>query len=502
MIISKSFALFLVLYCVYGSIRNQFDGIKDRLTTEAICVEPGQEESLFFQTFSSCCTEKVDAATYLGSYSPDLTGLFPVIDQSFRMTDSAALSIWMARIIAAINQADAKDEDKEYARDVEVYGVVLGSISHFIEQSGDLLVEEVGKVQFKEPVVFHRLELFRIEARRAMFSEKAANDPQVMANEAVYYLAANSPDEFESIFGNTLQECVLNPHCVQNQLVHIYYLQSGKRVLTTSSMADEIVSRQDVRFKIWSDALKSYLPDFYLADTKFDWVYFGSPKKKVLPAAGKPFLIDHINSAATPAGYSARKALFIKRSEEVDKVALHELIHLYVRSIRDIHEDNFTGTLGRKSFNETFAEIFGMLGNCAFKAAEQPTRQLEAFHSAITDEYKFGLLQTAKILIHSGYTNFEDYLSAVHRANSIATSTNVVEYHIYKTAVIPQLERMLASSKRHSDSPKYLGEIVEKALMTVAFIKDMNNAMDFVRAEKANQDLSGLMSTLRMTITE
>ncbi len=226
-----------------------------------------------------------------------------------------------------------------------------------------------------------------------------------------------------------------------------------------------------------------------------DLVLFKSLAQKKLPNTGEPFNYGAVNSART---YSdeAPPCILMFRMEEFEKVLFHELSH-HVLGSKGWCDSPL---LGKKSLNETFVETLAVVSHCSLKASSTGHFDQHHFISCIEDERRFSSLQSAKVLLHAGYTTYDEFLTDLASQSRVKGNPATIEYHVYKSASLFNLERFMVSAKVNRDDPKILTQLVIDSLQEFSFKEAMAIAFQVVR-QLSTQGHSELASTMRMTIS-
>lgn len=204
--------------------------------------------------------------------------------------------------------------------------------------------------------------------------------------------------------------------------------------------------------------------------------------KKKFPISRSPdniFSQRHINSAEFNPRFNK---LNIFRSEEVlNKVLFHEFLHLsnWDRLIKhSVYPDfdtkwNINRSSGNLLLNESVVETMAQLLNIILVNHQDNTHDIK---DMIETEIKFGLLQTAKILYLSGFTDVSDFLKPLND-KKVNESTSAVEYHVFKTILainfnkflklyinkdVDGIKKLLTDYVMDSDYQKHIDRLINK----------------------------------------
>ena len=155
------------------------------------------------------------------------------------------------------------------------------------------------------------------------------------------------------------------------------------------------------------------------------------------------FKEDDVNSGAT------QQVIYIFRKEEILKLILHESLHYYSLDIFN----------GSKSFNEMFSyqnadwndanfmesiveTLTVVLKSIIYAKEIFPERYMEKITELIQYERDFSLFQTAKIMTLAKFDSYDNFID-LEKKKKIYIETAVVGYHIYKAALLRNLEEFL-----------------------------------------------------------
>lgn len=182
---------------------------------------------------------------------------------------------------------------------------------------------------------------------------------------------------------------------------------------------------------------------------------------------------NHVNSGST----TNREYITIWRHEEVYKVLIHELIHLFSYDIEDtmrigkIIKDKFN-IEGNVIPNEAYTEIWTIILHSMFiaKILLSKTRlnnYYDLFKWILYNETSFSLYQTAKILKHFN--------------GQINQRTSVFSYYIIKTSLLYNINNFIKTNtlliNEFSDENLFY-DIVMNSLSNIKFIDEIDKIKD------------------------
>lgn len=188
-----------------------------------------------------------------------------------------------------------------------------------------------------------------------------------------------------------------------------------------------------------------FIQQFVKSTNKPDITLFLSPLKKYLPnqlSNTDHLAPNNVNSGSTHIG----KNIVIWRSEEIEKVLIHELIHFY--NIDFHYNDsgyndlnNFINNTfwfdGIDRANESFTETLAIILHTIFvscKLKQNPIKLLDI-------EINFALFQISKILHNFGIQDSRDIIkiNTIQPHNIIRQTTSVLSYYIIKGIILLSL---------------------------------------------------------------
>jgi hypothetical protein len=175
--------------------------------------------------------------------------------------------------------------------------------------------------------------------------------------------------------------------------------------------------------------------------------------KKELPKNSEILGPTHVNSGSTLISNFLNGTIYIWRTEELEKVLIHELIH----SLNiELDKDNQTNAniIIKKYFNlktecntnEAYTEFLATILNGLIYAYDNNLSE-DKFNSIIELELNFSRYQVAKILKYQGYNNFEELYKIHNNSKVFKENTNVFAYYIIKTLFLENYA-IIISSKR------------------------------------------------------
>lgn len=246
------------------------------------------------------------------------------------------------------------------------------------------------------------------------------------------------------------------------------------------------------------------------------------PLCKKFPKKSSLFKNVHINSAVYS---SSLNLLSIFRSEEMLKLLTHEFLHRidFDAPAISFSEENLALL---QSFSEKYAvekknsrgsgpcdlyldeavtEAAAVLLNVIFLAAEHED-SLQVFKEMWMFEKIFAAFQIAKILYISGFCSFEEFCNPAETDKRVQQWTSVVEYHIFKAALLQDLQQFIGAFTRCGNVQENLtfDDVVtniNEGMNNSELADIVNSFLELLRSEAINKD-SFLYRTGRMTLIE
>lgn len=205
-------------------------------------------------------------------------------------------------------------------------------------------------------------------------------------------------------------------HCRKYNNIHIYHFSDcsnfvldnvGKRIM----MIQHLFNKEDQEVHLYL-----FLTN---CEKRFDF-----SKNVISPAM--------VNSAVTTFFQNGNSHVIIMRKEELPKVLIHEMIHLFnidkepKSEVTDYIQRRFPvkNLNGNMLYNEAWTETLATLINCAYLAKTE-----KQFRKMVNLEKEYGLVQSNKILngFQTNSENFNRGFTPEIRETTAATSYNIIK---------------------------------------------------------------------------
>jgi len=201
------------------------------------------------------------------------------------------------------------------------------------------------------------------------------------------------------------------------------------------------------------------------------------PYKKIL--SGDKIKTENINS-----GYSIpfSKQIVIFRIEELYKVLIHELLHIFQFEITE--KNNSCGmfcdlySIKTEPFlvNEAIVELYAIIYNSILLSLNMYNKIIkDKIIEILNIELDFNLYQTSKILVYSNFNNIEEFLCNCTNKYIMEENTNVVSYIIIKTLILFNIN--ILHNYGNLDNRELIESIVVKFFNDTKYKKIINYYM-------------------------
>jgi len=228
-------------------------------------------------------------------------------------------------------------------------------------------------------------------------------------------------------------------------------------------------------------------------DTPFILTILYCPIKKLINSTADILTPMNANSGSTLAGSFVN----IWRSEELEKVLFHELIHFSHMDI-DSSENHEVNTYLMNKFMitktshdsslESFTESLAILLHTIYMAYKMDNFKM--IDELFKWEILFSLFQTSKILVFFNFNNFEEFLFNSDQIK-INQTTSILSYYIVKSSIIYNINTFLEFLKNKTKYITFIKKQFEKS-----YVNKINNIMKYIIE---NKNKSFIWETMRMS---
>jgi hypothetical protein len=194
-------------------------------------------------------------------------------------------------------------------------------------------------------------------------------------------------------------------------------------------------------------------------------------------------------------GFAERnKKLCIFRSEELNKVLVHELIHYLDLDLQDVDFKDFYKFFNispnqKVLLNEAYTEIIAILINSIIDSPN-----ITSNRTILNNELKFSFYQVSKILLFYGFADANEFFQA-NTNTKFKQKTSIFSYFIVKTILLYNLNTFLDLYYKNKIHRGNFKELILK-LIDSKIIQLINKFMVYIKNNKQN---STLFNTLKMT---
>jgi len=275
------------------------------------------------------------------------------------------------------------------------------------------------------------------------------------------------------------------------------YIEYVREAYMNASMVEPVSDVPDGKRHLYMDRRPPNSPYKNIA------VYlFNVDDKKVLPISHKtPFTPENVNS-----GFSFESTVLIFRKEEVEKVLLHEMLHLLKKEgdIREWQSSSIEKLLdGCEERNgalyEAYVEFCAVL---LMSVREIGHNQAITLRGVLNKHLEFTAKQIAKIVFHFGATNMKEFFEMTESKKiCLNRDTHVFAYFIVKGALL-YITVFAATSSRSTKPTRIMGMTYAHIIRTMTRgvnARGFHNMINSKIAEiiDTGEDIAG--SSMRMT---
>jgi len=242
-------------------------------------------------------------------------------------------------------------------------------------------------------------------------------------------------------------------------------------------------------------------------------IYYSNNNKKININKKNELIPENINSAFTTfyknETYDNQNYIVIYRTEELNKVLIHELLHLYNLTNYKIEGNielvKLIKTEDKILISEAYVETFATL-LYTFLYSKNNNKD---FYDLLNQQIIFSLFQSSKILLNQNIKKLKYPIEITEKANAIS-------YHFIKSAILYNLNKYnnfdnFYLNNRNKIQMKIMNDFNKKILFSLQnknFIKIVNDNLKFLMKsnnEKLNNQKFNnqkLLKTFRMNILD
>lgn len=237
-------------------------------------------------------------------------------------------------------------------------------------------------------------------------------------------------------------------------------------------------NKKNIKFAYFDNIIKHILIFYSIFDIKLNKIHisiYDTPFKKELDNSNI-FEPKHINS-----GFSIpyTKEIFIFRTEELYKVLIHELLHVFHLEIQEnnincgIYCDIFSIKSDIILVNEAIVELYAIIYNSILLSLKLYKKiNISKIIEMLNLELQFNMYQTAKILHHSSFKSIDEFLCKC--TNNILTqnNTSIVSYIIIKTILLFNINKI--NNYTNINNRELIDKLVIKFIKNKSYKNNIN----------------------------
>ena len=245
------------------------------------------------------------------------------------------------------------------------------------------------------------------------------------------------------------------------------------------------------------------------------YIYYSNNNKKININKKNELIPENINSAFTTfyknETYDNQNYIVIYRTEELNKVLIHELLHLYNLTNYKIEGNielvKLIKTEDKILISEAYVESFATL-LYTFLYSKNNNKD---FYDLLNQQIMFSLFQSSKILLNQNIKKLKYPIEITEKANAIS-------YHFIKSAILYNLNKYnnyvfninnldkFYLNNRNKIQMKIMNDFNKKILISLQnknFIKIINDNLKFlIKSNNKKFNNQKLLKTFRMNILD
>ena len=193
-------------------------------------------------------------------------------------------------------------------------------------------------------------------------------------------------------------------------------------------------------------------------------LYFINIKKKIPKKKSDKLDVENINSGFTTFSASGIKHIIIFRTEEMEKILIHELIHFFYLDFFKL-ECDLSDTLNISPDielipNESYTELITILINSKILSIELDTKITNLAYDILFNELIFGYFQCAKILYQYNFNTIDSFFKPYNDIDNLDNNHTfyqnscIISYFFIKIALLTNIDETTSFLKQNMNNYK------------------------------------------------
>ena len=200
---------------------------------------------------------------------------------------------------------------------------------------------------------------------------------------------------------------------------------------------------------------------------------------------------NNVNGGVTLIG----EYCFVYRKQEAYKVLVHELLHLFGYELPYNIQATYMNKIStllcydskHKLINESYVESTTTILNVIFFMIENNI-PLKNIINLIKIEIGWSIIVACKILLHNGFSNFDELLNRGNCKKIFKENSNVLSYYIIRSSLLYNIDYLL-NIILEKISIRDLNSKLVKILFSQKYIGVMNNVCVYLKKNKYSKNL-------------
>ena len=304
------------------------------------------------------------------------------------------------------------------------------------------------------------------------------------------------PSHIQKQIHDTTLYSIFTPTTVQSDIernsYHIYEYKNTRCSLNIYASPSEAADEAAAEAAAAAATRIAIMQTLYGNDKHYvDITLYLTDNKKLINPKDRMLGTNEINSGVSIFQEDKIPKINIFRTEEMNKLIIHEMVHCLNLDDRHITID--------------FSKLFNVIPQPDYKVYEAYTEFMavvintmishdkDNWQTAFAAEQRFALFQIAKILIHYGFANIAEF-NRPYCCDKFRQETSVFSYFFIKAALLFRADEFIALKKQSRNS------YIEFA-KNPQFLEHIDAYMTYITTNRHSIP-KDIWNTLRMTINE